>query len=203
MKTKEGKAQYELYTLPVPSKYTRLSRVHPRLVETRTVGTAEVAAKIQRRSTLTVADVKGALSALGEVMIETLQEGNRIHLEGMGYFSLSLTCPATHLENQIRAGSIAVKNIDFRPEAQLKQRLKEIQLERVHTHTATVELTKEKRLELLAAWFVDHAGITRRDYERVCQCTRSTAYRQLKELVLKGYLLREGSRNAPVYLARK
>jgi len=203
MKTKEGKAQYELYTLPVPSKYTRSSRVHPRLVESRTVGTDEVATKIQRRSTLTVADVKGALSALSEVMVETLQEGNRVYLKGMGYFSLSLTCPATHSQNQIRAESITVKNIDFRPEAQLKKQLKKIQLERVHTHTATAELTLEERSKLLVAWFAEHASINRREYERVCQCTRTTAYRQLKELVLKGNLLREGSSNAPVYLPSK
>lgn len=84
-------AKFEIYENP-GSKLNQKKTYQARIVEGRTVEQDELAELIQKRCTVNAADTIAVLTALSEVMVEVMKEGNRIHMAEVGYFSLALSC---------------------------------------------------------------------------------------------------------------
>ena len=55
-----------------------------------TVGLKQMQGHIERATSLTLADLVGVLEALKTEMLDQLALGNRVYLDGIGYFSLSV-----------------------------------------------------------------------------------------------------------------
>ena len=85
--------QYDFYKNPSPKDSQKPVRSHARVVPYGTVDTNKLAQRIHSRCTVTPADVKAVLSSLSDVVIEELKDGNRIHIEGLGYRQITLECP--------------------------------------------------------------------------------------------------------------
>ena len=60
------------------------------LDEYETVGLERMGERIETATAMTVADLVGALIALKHELAEQLKLGNRVHLPGLGYFSLAV-----------------------------------------------------------------------------------------------------------------
>ena len=58
--------------------------------ENMTVGMDRMGKNIEKATTLTTADLMGSLDALKAEIAYQLMEGNRVHLPGLGYFSLAV-----------------------------------------------------------------------------------------------------------------
>ena len=56
------------------------------------VTTREIREAIRRKCTVSPADVAAVITALDDELYENLSNGFAVHLEGIGYFSLSLKC---------------------------------------------------------------------------------------------------------------
>lgn len=56
------------------------------------VTTREIREAIRRKCTVSPADVAAVITALNDELYENLSNGYAVHLEGIGYFSLSLKC---------------------------------------------------------------------------------------------------------------
>lgn len=191
--------KYDFYENPVPGKGKKKLRYHARVVSSKTTTTDEMAKDIHSRCTLTESDIKAVLHALGQTLEEQLREGNRVYLEGIGYFQMTLDCPEIRSPKEIRAESIQFKSITFRPEKKLKNALKSVRFERspVKNHS-----TKYSEIELddkLTDYFKDHDYFTRGDMERICGFTRWMANKRINELVSQGKIIREGLRSSPFY----
>lgn len=190
-------AKYDFYQNP-PSG-NRKPRLHARIISPGTVNTDELANQIHDRCTVTPADVKAVLSALADVMISRFRDGERIHIDGLGYFQLTLSCPPVRTEKEIRAESIRLDSIAFRPEKAFKDRLSTITFERIRQKRHSRSYTEEEADNRLKNYFSRHPYIARQDFQVLMGYTQTTANRTLKKLVEAGKLKRAGLYHFPVY----
>ena len=84
--------KFEFYESP-NTIGTRKKRYHARVVNWQRINTDYLAREIQYGSSLTVADIKATIISLSEKLAYYLKDGARVHIEGIGYFHISLTCP--------------------------------------------------------------------------------------------------------------
>jgi len=190
---------YDLYENPLPDGKRR-KRLHARVVTQGTTSTDDLIYLIHNRCSLTPGDVKAALSELADVMEHELSYGRRVHLEGLGYFQLTLEMPPVREAKDIRGGSIHVKSIAFRPEVEFKERFQSLDLRRVREKNHSSACSEEKMDRLLRNFFESHPHITSREFRSLCGLTRSTAQRRLRQLVNEGKLRKIGHHKAPLYV---
>ncbi len=179
--------QYDFYENP-PRKDDNKKRLHARVVPAGTMGLNEITNLIQSSSTLSPGDVKATLTSLVDLMVRELSYGWNIHLEGLGYFQLTLSCPPIRSPKDIRAESIHIKSIVFRPEADLKKKFKTVPVERVRRKNHSVRYSEIEIDGILTAHFMDHPYITTRHFQRICGLTATTASRRIRELIEAGKL---------------
>ena len=86
--------KFEFYESP-NTIGTRKKRYHARVVNWQRINTDYLAREIQYGSSLTVADIKATIISLSEKLAYYLKDGARVHIEGIGYLHISLTCPET------------------------------------------------------------------------------------------------------------
>jgi nucleoid DNA-binding protein len=159
----------------------------------------QLAQFIHEVSTLSTADVKASLIALVEVMAGEMASGRRIHLDGLGYFNLTLSSPPVDSPKEIRAESIHVRSVAFRPDESFKKRFKGIPLKRSKEKRHSNRYSAIETDGLLTGYFLDHAHITCRMFCSLCGFTESTGRRRLHQLVAEGKLRKTGYANLPLY----
>jgi len=191
--------RYDFYENPLPKGSNRKPRLHTRVVTGSTTTTDEIATRIHDASSLTVGDVKASLLSLIEVMANELASGRRVHLEGLGYFQLTLSSPSVKSPKEIRAESIRVKSVAFRAETSFKKRFLNIPLERVREKRHSNRYSEIEIDGLLTSHFLDNTYITSRKFQTLCGFTESTAKRRLRQLIANGKLRKTGHRQFPLY----
>lgn len=83
-------------------------------------------------STFTYGDVKGMIENLTLLISEALKEGNTVTIDGLGTFSVTARPNRDVGEpSEIRAESIKLKGIGFKPGPKLKDRLSNIKFTRM------------------------------------------------------------------------
>jgi predicted histone-like DNA-binding protein len=193
--------KYDWYRNPVPNHRGETPKLHARVVESGTVDTELLAERVAEKTALAKADIAGALVALADELEHWLSDGYRVHIRGIGFFRLTLKHPATQNEKEIRAESIEIKNIVFRPEKSFKDRFKgkhPTKLEAVKkSHSQTYD--EGQADDKLRQFFSAHTLITRSEFQSLFGLTRTTAVRRLAELIAEGKIKRSGYRNAPLY----
>lgn len=193
--------KFDFYKTPVAPGGKKKERYHARIVGGRTVETPELAKLIQKHCTLTPADIRGALAALSDAIVEQLKTGNRVHLEGVGYFQMTLECPETRQPKDTHAQQIRFKSVKFRADSFLKEDM-ETDVHFVHSDNALQSATlSDIAIDgKLIDYFQDARFLTRPDFERVCYFTKSMALKHLKRLVAEGKLENAGTRHNPIYV---
>ena len=83
--------EYDFYRNP-NSEGTNKKRYHARVVSNNRIFTDDLAEEIQNECSLTIADVKAVLIALGDKLAKHLGEGDKVHIEGIGHFQVNLRC---------------------------------------------------------------------------------------------------------------
>jgi predicted histone-like DNA-binding protein len=190
---------YDFYENP-PSKGSEgKSKFHARVVPKGTMTTDMLARFIQQASSLTEGDVKAVLIALSDIAKSKLADGYRIYLEGLGYFQLTLSCPPVNSLHEIRAESVRVKTIVFRPEADFKNFFKTVAFVRKPVKQHSQPHSGQEPEELLAAYFENNTYMNASQFRTLCGFTKTTAARRLKQLVEAGTLRRINLCHQPVY----
>ncbi len=191
--------EYDFYANPAPWGSDQKPKLHARVKTTGTTSTQNLAELIKEWTALSTADVKAALDALARAMEFELSSGRRVHLEGLGYFSLSLSCPPVDSPREIRAESVKIKNIVFRPDVEWKDRFRSVDLAKARDKNHSLQYSEIEIDGLLTGHFMDHPYITAREFCRLCGFTRSTGIRRIKELTDAGKLRCVGYGNAVMY----
>ena len=198
---KSGTIAYQLYERnDLTGKSTQKNpTMGVSVVSSRVVTTKEMADDINHASSATQSDVAAVLQAVGQRIAEALLDGNRIEIDHVGTFSLTLTCGNKRKEDYITSKDISVSRISFSPCAELWQAMRSAQIVsggptgNKHLSDATIE----KRLE---EYFATNDSLSRSTFERICECSRHTALTKLKELVKAGRLIAIGPKNQRQYI---
>lgn len=127
---KSGTIAYQLYERnDLTGKSTKKNpTMGVSVVSSRVVTTKEMADDINHASSVTQSDVAAVLQAVGQRIAEALLDGNRIEIDHVGTFSLTLTCGNKRKEDYITSKDISVSRISFAPCAELWKQMPEPKL---------------------------------------------------------------------------
>jgi predicted histone-like DNA-binding protein len=190
---------YDFYEDPPSKGSGGKKRFHVRVVTKGTATTDMLAADIQQSSSLTEADVKGVLTALVHAVKDRLGHSSRVHVEGLGYFQLTLACPPVDSPGGIRAESIRVKSITFRPESSFRNNFRTVRFMRAPVKQHSKSYSEQEMDSLLNAYFKDNSYLTARQFMQLSGFTRTTAARRLRQLVEAGKLRKVYFSRYPLY----
>lgn len=191
--------QFEFYESP-NTIGTRKKRYHARVVNWQNVTTDRLAEEIHASCTLTVADIKATIISLSEKLAQHLQDGERVHIEGLGYFHVSLACPETRTPKSTRAGQVKVKSVTFRADQQLKSRMVTVKMSRSKIKIHSAQWGEEALEEELTTYFRTNPVLTRRLFQFEFSLTRTTAGRILNRLREENKLKNISTRFNPIYI---
>lgn len=191
---------YDWYENPNAEGDSEERGLHPRPFLNGKVSTDKLCQWIHTRSSLTVGDAKSALSTLAEICAEELREGREVHIEGLGYFSLTLQATQKVTRKTLNKGTkLRLKGVCFRPDSQLKGELNGAKIRRskygCHSHKLS-EVEIDMRLK---EYFASHDLMIRIDFQNLCGMARTTANNHLRRLQEEGKLLNVGRRTQPIY----
>ena len=192
--------EYDFYRNP-NSQGTNKKRYHARVVSGDRISTDELAEEIQNECSLTKADVKAVLIALGDKLAKHLGEGNKVYLEGIGYFQVNLKCKeevrSTHA---IRSENVEFKSVSYRADNELKKRLRNQKIQRSLKKVHSIIMAEEEIDQALTEYFKTHETLTRHQFQTLCSQLKSTAHRILLKLVKDGKLRNVGTSHSPIYM---
>lgn len=192
--------KFDFYKTPIPADRLQKKRYHARVAAYNTVDTDYIAKEIQSRCTLTEGDVLAALNELSASLAYHLGNGQRVHLRGIGYFQVTLQCPETRSPKETHAQNVRFKSVKYIADQPLKDELKTLKTERTRQCRHSTEQS-EVRIDMkLKDYFGENKIMTRKDFERACHLTRTTACRQLRRLKEEGKLQNINTRVNPVYV---
>ena len=172
---KSGTIAYQLYERnDLTGKSTKKNpTMGVSVVSSRVVTTKEMADDINHASSVTQSDVAAVLQAVGQRIAEALLDGNRIEIDHVGTFNLTLTCGNKRKEDYITSKDISVSRISFTPCAELWKQMRSAQIVSGGPtgNKHLTDTTIEKRLE---EYFATNDSLSRSTFERICECSRLT-----------------------------
>lgn len=192
--------KYDLYRNP-NSQGTNQTKYHARVVSGNRVSTRELAKEIQNECSLTIADVKAVLIALGDKLAKHLGDGDKVHIEGIGHFQVNLRYKEeVRTTHSVRSENIEFKSVSYRADNDLKKHLRTQKIQRSPTKTHSITMTEEETDRMLTEYFRTHETLTRRQFEILCSQVKSTAHRILRKLMEDGKLRNVATAHNPVYM---
>lgn len=192
-------AKYALYNSPNPDSDKEKQTLHPRIVTQGTVSSKDIADYIARSSGFTAATTKGVLEALSEAISDHLQNGYIVDLGEIGSFSISLKSRPVKDKKEIRASSISFGRINFNASKNMKDRFKVLTLER-DNEAGSTNYTSSQRKERALRLFSKDQYFTSTQYAAQNSCNRSTALRDLSELLSESKIKKIGHGKTVLYL---
>lgn len=195
-------ARYTLVRNPNPKGNDEKQALHARVVPYGTIGIDELMDNAQGRSTFTAADIRGALQLLADLMAESLKEGYNVELEGIGFFSISLSSRPVMEKSEIRSESVHFKNVNFRCSKYLRGRLKSMSLTRLKEEKVNILPSNERERQLFR-YLEKHLYITSSTYRGLVGGTKYGALQDLSRLVEAGRLEKGGYRSTRVYTMKE
>lgn len=142
--------------------------------------------KISRRSTLTIHDLKAALSAIGEQIVEEISQGRAVNLGDIGFFAPRLGYEGkAYTADEVENEKVKVEGVSFRPSQKIKHELQKIACSySLMCNAATPEATDDFE-DKVKKYLEKHRFITTPDFARQMGMSRSTTRRKLSELEQK------------------
>lgn len=172
--------------------------VHVRPISGQTTQTDDLARRIEKGTTATSADIKLVLTALSSAVVNELLSGNRVHIDGLGYFSISINGNITRDKNgKLRLQDASVKDVLFQPERALKAKLADARFTRSQHLGRKSKPAEEPRIEeALQELGRDGAVFSSAQFRERLGLTASTANRILHRLREEGRVENIGTRNS-------
>ena len=107
--------KFDLFENPVKEGVS-VPKLHAKVITKDVVTTREIREAIRKKCTASPADVAAVITALNDELYENLSNGYAVHLEGIGYFSLSLKCAPDINPKYIKDDDVQVRSIKFTPD---------------------------------------------------------------------------------------
>ena len=197
--------KYELFDNPSASSEGK-TRMHPRPLNNGKVDTEYIIKQMARSSINSDGMIKAVLDDFFDYVSEHLAEGRNVHIEGLGDFRITLSSDVViKRPEDVRAGSIKVDGIGFRPQKKLMNSLKQnTTFVRTHSLHADTE-TPFAILSYVQEYFnkPEKAGmaITTRYISAITGLSQKKASECLHALVTAGYLTNPSPDvHHPIYL---
>lgn len=176
--------------------------LYPAVVVKETVTTDDIVKELSKHSAYSAGCVRGVLQEVADAIVRHLREGKNVKLDELGTFSLSLSSREVTDRMEIRAASVRINKVNFRPVPELVKQVRQNTeiLRAEYGFLPTVKkYTKEERWALLEAYLREHGSITRLAYSEWLGVARSTAAYELKAWYKEKRLDYDGRHSHTVY----
>lgn len=192
--------EYDLYENP-GKEVGDSPRLHAKVVTKNVVTTKNLRENITRKCTATPADVAAVLTAISDELYDALSNGYSVHIDGLGYFSLSLSCNSEVGSGNMDNVDVWVRGIKFVPEKVFVEKFETANLVRVKDESRHSEkITDEEVMKRLETYFAKKQYMQRTDFEELTGFNLSKSSRYIKRLVDDGVLKNIASKFHPVYV---
>ena len=191
--------QFEFYKNPQQEE-TDEKIYHPRVVNFQHVTTPYLASEIHSATTFSEAEVKAMLTELSRFMGNHLREGRRVHLDGVGYFQISLQTTEPVHSITAHADKVMFNSVNFQADKDLKSTLVGMHVQRSKCKPHSASLSEAEIDRKLTTYFSSNTVLTRSDMQSLCGFTHSMAARQLRRLKQQGNLKNIGRPTQPIYV---
>lgn len=143
-----------------------------------------LAESIQESCTLTVHDVKAALSAMNSALVAELKDGGSVTIDGLGTFSLSLSGEIVKDENGVpKASHLGVRSVSFRPLQSFVKQFSDVSFHRSRMmDVSDVEHSLAQVLDIASGLLESKGAFTLSDFCTVSGMGRKKALQALNEL---------------------
>lgn len=177
-------------------------KVIARINEHRTCNTETLAQRIESATSLTRADVVAVLDAVAKAMSDELLQGNSVHLEGIGYFSLTMDAKVVRNEKgQYYAKNPRIKSLRFRAEKKMTARFDAAHfVPNGHFCTSRPPIDSTQAEMLIDTLLAVKPVFTPAEFARHANMHLQQAYKQLKQLEASGKLKNAGTPYRKIYL---
>ena len=142
---------------------------HPRVVNFQHVTTQRLAKEIHMATTFGKAEVEAMLMELSRCMGNHLREGERVHLDGIGYFQITLQAAEPIHSLTTRADKVKLKSINFQADRDLKSLCMTTHLRRSKYKPHSASLSEEEIDRKLTEYFATHPVLTRTNMQSLCK----------------------------------
>ena len=130
-----------------------------------------------------------------------LREGERVHLDGIGYFRVSLTTTEPVVAaTKRKLTKVKMAGVKFRADQKLKNEIGTIKAKVLKANEHSAKLTDKEIDRRLTNYFATRPFMTRNDFQSVCGMMRTTAMRHIRRLRTEGKLKNEGTMLQPIYV---
>lgn len=194
---------FDFYESPPQEGEDNKLRVYARPVFSQTIETEQLAAIIHGRTSLGKGDIYSTLVSLGEVLAERLADGQRVYMDGIGYFSVTLGCAEIRTKKDMNASSVGVKAVEFRADKRLKDHLKNARVRRMPVNGHSARLSDAEVDSRVAGFLEENLVMTRRGFQYLCQMKQGMAFRHIHRLLEEGKIRNAGTKRQPIYVAVK
>lgn len=184
--------KFTVHQTPHP-KGSKEDLTHARAVPCSTKRMSDICKVICQRSSISSADVKAVLDSFVWYIKFSLEYGDHVELEDLGYFSPSLR---TRIQPDGKL-SVAVDGVNFRCSDKLKKELSMAELEK---ETLPKGYTPQRRKEQMLEYFTQHKTITTPLYAKLNACSHYRAKADLEQYLEQDILIRVGSSTHVSYL---
>ena len=174
---------------------------HLRPLSYRRRTTDELAARIEKGTSASRADIRLVLSALADEMADDLCVGNSVHIEGIGTFRIRMKGTVERdKRGRIVVKDAAVRTVGFRPDRSLMKALSSATFSyAAHRGRHSTAYTEEELRQAAVKLCAEHGAFTALVFRNTLGLTRSKARNVLRQLVDLGVLRDVGSRRCAVY----
>ncbi|MCD7935290.1 MAG: hypothetical protein LUG98_00355 [Tannerellaceae bacterium] len=196
-------AYYKFVRKPAPGVDPNQQPLSVRFVPNEVLEKEEMYEQAARMGGYSTAQVVGMVKLLQNLLVFNLSRGSQVSLEGVGTFSLSVSCPPVTDEKEIRSESISFKDVTFRSSPELRKKLVSTQFFKKEDTTIQRMYLPEERREYFLGYLQTHDLFTRKDYMKLYGCSKMTALNDLKKYIREGLIERTQYGNASVYRKKK
>jgi len=191
--------KYHLFENPPREKNKPSPTLHARPVIKGALKTEELCELLSGKSTFSPGDVEGLLRALSDTLITELSRSHNVYLEGIGTFSVSLSCKPVENRNEIRSASVQVRNIVFRADTQLKKGVRAASLQRA-PRPEQKKWDDPARKQRILSYLDQQHSITITEVMRLNHCNHSKAKKDLETLLANGEIRVIGGGRKKLYI---
>lgn len=195
---------YDIRKTPV-SKINKKASYYVKVSRSSVISFENVKKRLSTKCTLSEGDISAVIEELSHLFIQSFQEGNSVHIDGIGNFSVKIQTPIKDNPKAINASHIKLTGINFRPERKLINSTRSAITFKHEERSSSLPIGRDEMILKLRTYLTDKKEdiFTCKDFQYLCNLTKSTALRRLNELCKaeKPVIAKQGRANSGIYIA--
>jgi predicted histone-like DNA-binding protein len=191
--------KFSVYATPKPNDREGETFSHARIQPKGTKRIGDICEYIKNVSSLSPADIKGALEALFDYIALELTNGYNVELENFGHFSIALCSRQKTNGKGKKQMHITVEGVNFRCSPRFKKEVQKAKLTKIKKELPLFPSIEEREKRMIA-YLEKESSINVSQYAGLNACTRYCAGNDIRAFLGKGIIIPSGITTHRVYL---